>query len=198
MKRLAEWPSRVIWWADTLKGVSMDENDLQLDNIRTRNERRKGLVARLADGKHWYAHNPDDDVYMNMMLVTANPIEPDYDDVVKSRDDNRYEGDVIAVTLLQSPRILFAPVDALALAYLIADEHNQPASADIDTLLQRIEKRRASALDMNVLLTRMSLTFGLTALVVSFGFWIGMPFWLAFAMALIVQALVWELLNPWM
>ncbi len=174
------------------------DNDIQLDNIRRRNDRRKDLVARLADGKSWYAHNPDDDVYMNMMLVSSNPIEPDYRDVVQERGDP-LDGEVVALTLLQNPRIRFVShLDHSALAHLIADEHNNPASSDIDTLLQRITKRRAADLDMNVLLTRMSLTFGLTALVVSFGFWIGMPFWLAFAMALIVQALVWELLNPWM
>lgn len=48
----------------------------------------------------WYAHNPDDDMSMNVFLVATTPEEPD-----PWWDGEEEAKKVVAITLLQSPRV---------------------------------------------------------------------------------------------
>lgn len=62
--------------------------------------------AEAATPGPWYAHNIDDDLFMNLYAVTTSEAEPEYEDIViQCGDRDRADGHVVAVTLLQSPRL---------------------------------------------------------------------------------------------
>lgn len=56
--------------------------------------------ASRATSGPWYAHNPDDDMSMNVFLVATTPEEPD-----PWWDGEEEAKKVVAITLLQSPRV---------------------------------------------------------------------------------------------
>jgi hypothetical protein len=69
---------------------------------RMSKEERQAIRQRVdaATPGPWYWHNPDDDVCMNVYLVTTHPYEPD--DLIPGDFDDH--GEVVAITLLQTPR----------------------------------------------------------------------------------------------
>jgi hypothetical protein len=60
----------------------------------------RALCAQATAGP-WYVHNPDDEACMNAYAVTTSPGEP----VVDATPPNDH-GQIIALTLLQSPRVV--------------------------------------------------------------------------------------------
>lgn len=61
----------------------------------------KALADKATPGP-WYAHNPDDDMCMNVHAVSTSPIEPDVGTDYRSND----HGSIVALTLYQAPRIV--------------------------------------------------------------------------------------------
>lgn len=58
--------------------------------------------ANAATRGPWFAHNPDDSMYMNVLLVSDSPVDPDTECPL---DEVEY-GKIIALTLFQAPRIV--------------------------------------------------------------------------------------------
>lgn len=109
--------------------------------IKAENEQRKAREAAINGGATWYVHQFDDDYCMSAVAVTNNPVEPDIEDVVQFPRDPESHGDVISVHLLHDPCIKFAEgLNWDVLAEHTAEEHNNPASRAIDTLLAMVER----------------------------------------------------------
>jgi len=69
------------------------------DEVEQRLREIEERASRATPGP-WYAHNPDDDMSMNVFLVATTPEEPD-----PWWDGEEEAKKVVAITLLQSPRV---------------------------------------------------------------------------------------------
>ena len=64
-------------------------------------DRELEICERATPGP-WYAHNPDDQYCMNAYCVSTDRCEPE----MEYGDEKRWLNEVVAFTLLQSPRVV--------------------------------------------------------------------------------------------
>lgn len=95
--------------------------------------------ANAATSGPWFAHNPDDEYFMNAYVVTTSEVEP-YDGDEFYRDN--YEG-LIATTLLQSPGYVKPKCDPKDGKWDVDAEFIAKARADIPALLAHIAEVEA-------------------------------------------------------